>query len=107
MDLIPGAIDVTNNYLEYPEIVVDRIERFTEALGDRSRTIASTGCGLSTLAGYVMVAEDVAWEKLRIMSEGTRVPSPRCAQVPFPLIVSVTPAAGLPGAMIVTGSAST
>jgi 5-methyltetrahydropteroyltriglutamate--homocysteine methyltransferase len=48
-----------------------------EALGDRSRVIASTDCGFSTFAGYVMVGEDVAWEKLRIMSEGARLASER------------------------------
>jgi 5-methyltetrahydropteroyltriglutamate--homocysteine methyltransferase len=77
MILIPGVVDVTNNYLEHPEVVADRIERFVEALGDRSRVIASTDCGFSTFAGYVMVAEDVAWEKLRIMSEGARLASER------------------------------
>ena len=77
MILIPGVIDVTNNYLEHPEVVADRIERVVEALGDRSRVIASTDCGFSTFAGYVMVGEDVAWEKLRIMSEGARLASER------------------------------
>lgn len=77
MILIPGVIDVTNNYLEHPEVVADRIERFVEALGDRSRVIASTDCGFSTFAGYVMVGEDVAWEKLAIMSKGARLASER------------------------------
>ena len=77
MILIPGVIDVTNNYLEHPEVVAERIERVVEALGDRSRVIASTDCGFSTFAGYVMVGEDVAWEKLRIMSEGARLASER------------------------------
>jgi 5-methyltetrahydropteroyltriglutamate--homocysteine methyltransferase len=77
MILIPGVIDVTTNYLEHPEVVADRIERLVEALGDRSRVIASTDCGFSTFAGYVMVGEDVAWEKLRIMSEGARLASER------------------------------
>ena len=77
MILIPGVVDVTNNYLEHPEVVADRIERFVEAVGDRSRIIASTDCGFSTFAGYVMVAEDVAWEKLKIMSEGARLASKR------------------------------
>lgn len=77
MILIPGVIDVTNNYLEHPEVVADRIERIVEALGDRSRVIASTDCGFSTFAGYVMVGEDVAWEKLAIMSKGARLASER------------------------------
>jgi len=77
MILIPGVIDVTTNYLEHPEVVADRIEQFVEAIGDRSRVIASTDCGFSTFAGYVMVGEDVAWEKLRILSEGARLASRR------------------------------
>ncbi|HUN99745.1 MAG TPA: cobalamin-independent methionine synthase II family protein [Bradyrhizobium sp.] len=77
MILIPGVIDVTTNYLEHPEVVADRIERFVEAIGDRSRVIASTDCGFSTFAGYVMVGEDVAWEKLKILSEGARLASRR------------------------------
>lgn len=58
-------------------MVADRIERFAGGLDDRSRVIASTDCGFSTFAGYVMVGEDVAWEKLRIMSEGARLASER------------------------------
>ena len=77
MIIIPGVVDVTNNYLEHPEVVADRIGRFVEVLGDPSRVIVGTDCGFSTFAGYVMVAESVAWEKLRIMGEGARLASQR------------------------------
>ncbi len=77
MLIIPGVIDVTTNYLEHPEVIADRIERFVEVMGDPSRIIVSTDCGFSTFAGYTMVAENVAWEKLRIMSEGARLASQR------------------------------
>lgn len=76
MILIPGVIDVTTNYVEHPEVVADRIKLFVDVMGgDRSRVIAGTDCGFSTVAGYTMVAEDVVWEKLRVLAEGARIAS--------------------------------
>ena len=77
MVLIPGLIDVTTNYLEHPEVVADRIETITNSVGDPKRIIAGTDCGFSTFAGYVMVAHDVVWEKLRMLSEGARLATAR------------------------------
>jgi 5-methyltetrahydropteroyltriglutamate--homocysteine methyltransferase len=78
MVLIPGVIDVTTNYLEHPEVVADRIELFVDVMGgDRSRVIAGTDCGFSTIAGYTMVAEDVVWAKLKVLSEGAKIASKR------------------------------
>ncbi len=76
MVLIPGVIDVTTNYVEHPEVVADRIERFVEVMGgDASRVIAGTDCGFATVAGYTMVAEDVVWAKLAALTEGARLAS--------------------------------
>ena len=77
MVLIPGLIDVTTNYLEHPEVVADRIETITDSVGDPKRIIAGADCGFSTFAGYVMVAHDVVWEKLRMLSEGARLATAR------------------------------
>ena len=78
MILIPGVVDVTTNYLEHPEVVADRIELFVDVMGgDRSRVIAGTDCGFSTIAGYTMVAEDVVWAKLKALSDGARIASKR------------------------------
>jgi 5-methyltetrahydropteroyltriglutamate--homocysteine methyltransferase len=78
MILIPGVIDVTTNYLEHPEVVADRIELFVDVMGgDRSRVIAGTDCGFSTVAGYMMVAEDVVWAKLRALADGASIASRR------------------------------
>lgn len=68
--LYPGCIDVTYNYLEHPGVVAKRIVEFVDVIGDRERVVASTDCGFSTFAGYVMVAEDVAWAKLKALAEG-------------------------------------
>ena len=75
MMLYPGCIDVTYNYLEHPEVVAKRICEFVDVIGDRERVVASTDCGFSTFAGYVMVAPDVAWAKLGALSEGAAIAS--------------------------------
>ena len=72
---LPGCIDVTNNYLEHPELVAKRIVEFASIIGDRERVIASTDCGFSTFAGYIMVAPDVAWAKLGALVEGASIAS--------------------------------
>ena len=73
--MYPGCIDVTYNYLEHPGVVAKRIVEFVNVIGDRERVIASTDCGFSTFAGYVMVAEDVAWAKLKALSDGAALAS--------------------------------
>lgn len=70
MLFMPGVIDSTTNYVEHPEVVADRICQAVEAVGDRSRVIASTDCGFGTFAGSEMVAESVVWAKLRTLREG-------------------------------------
>ena len=67
---MPGVIDSTTNYVEHPEVVADRICQAVEAVGDRSRVIASTDCGFGTFAGSEMVADSVVWVKLRALKEG-------------------------------------
>jgi 5-methyltetrahydropteroyltriglutamate--homocysteine methyltransferase len=77
MLLLPGVIDSTVNYIEHPEVVADRIVQVVEAVGDRSRVIASTDCGFSTFVGTGMVAESVVWAKLRTLKEGADLATAR------------------------------
>jgi 5-methyltetrahydropteroyltriglutamate--homocysteine methyltransferase len=70
MLFMPGVIDSTTNYVEHPEVVADRICQAVEAVGERSRVIASTDCGFGTFAGSEMVAESVVWVKLRTLRAG-------------------------------------
>ncbi len=70
MLLLPGVIDSTTNFVEHPEVVADRICQAVEAVGDRTRVIASTDCGFGTFAGTEAVAESVVWAKLRALREG-------------------------------------
>ena len=77
MLLFPGVVDVTTNYLEHPEVVAERLARIVDVVGERERVIASTDCGFSTFAGYTMVAEDVVWAKLQVLSQGAALASER------------------------------
>ena len=52
--LIPGVIDSSTNYVEHPELVAQRIERYAGIVG-RERVIAGTDCGFGTFAGYAKV----------------------------------------------------
>jgi len=72
MILVPGVIDSTTNFVEHPEVVADRICQAVEAVGDRTRVIASVDCGFGTFAGSDMVAESVVWAKLAALAEGAR-----------------------------------
>jgi 5-methyltetrahydropteroyltriglutamate--homocysteine methyltransferase len=77
MLLLPGVIDTTTNYVEHPEVVADRIDAAVEAVGDRTRVIASTDCGFGTFAGSEMVAHSVVWAKLGALTEGAAIASRR------------------------------
>lgn len=69
--LVPGLIDTTTNFVEHPEVVADRLERFVAVLGPE-RVIASTDCGLASFAGFGAVEPEIAWAKLATLAEGTR-----------------------------------
>jgi len=75
--LIAGVIDPLTNIVEHPEVVADRIERVAAAVGDPSAVLAANDCGFDTMAGWGRVAPDVAWAKLRSLSEGARIASAR------------------------------
>jgi 5-methyltetrahydropteroyltriglutamate--homocysteine methyltransferase len=70
MLFLPGVIDSTTNFVEHPEVVADRLCQAVEAVGDRSRVIASVDCGFGTFAGSELVAESVVWAKLQTLKEG-------------------------------------
>ena len=67
--LVPGVIDSTTNFVEHPELVAQRITNFTNIVG-RERVIAGSDCGFGTFAGFGSVAPDIAFAKLKSLSEG-------------------------------------
>ena len=74
--MIPGLLSTTTNYIEHPELVAERIERFAQVVG-RERVIAGTDCGFGTFAGFGPVEPDIAYLKLRSLVEGAQIASSR------------------------------
>jgi 5-methyltetrahydropteroyltriglutamate--homocysteine methyltransferase len=74
--LVPGVLTTTTNYIEHPELVAERLERFAHIVG-RERVMAGTDCGFGTFAGFGPVEPDIAYLKLRSLVEGTRIASRR------------------------------
>ena len=74
--LIPGAVSHCVYQVEHPELVAQRIERFAGVVG-RENVIAGNDCGFATSAAGDEVHPDVAWAKLRSLSEGARLATQR------------------------------
>ncbi len=76
--LVPGVIDSTSNYIEHPELVAQRLERFTAIVGP-DRVMAGTDCGFGTWSGYGAVDPEICWAKLGALAEGARIAAQRQA----------------------------
>lgn len=74
--LAPGVIDTCSNYVEHPELIAQRIERFAAIVG-KDRVIGSTDCGFGTFAGYGKIDPIVTWKKLRALREGADIADSR------------------------------
>ncbi len=74
--LAPGLIDTCSNYVEHPELIAQRMERFIDIVG-ADRVIASTDCGFGTFAGYGKIDPDVTWKKLSNLRAGADLAASR------------------------------
>ncbi|MEM9855614.1 MAG: epoxyalkane--coenzyme M transferase, partial [Pseudomonadota bacterium] len=74
--LVPGVVDSTTNFVEHPELVAERIAKFTDIVG-AERVIAGSDCGFGTFAGFGAVDPDIAYAKLGSLSEGARLATSR------------------------------
>ena len=75
--LCPGVIEVQSNYIEHPELVAQRIQRYADVVG-RENVMAGTDCGFSIHVGQAAIDPKVAWLKLQALAEGVRIASQRC-----------------------------
>jgi 5-methyltetrahydropteroyltriglutamate--homocysteine methyltransferase len=74
--LVPGVVDSTTNFVEHPELVAQRVERFAGIVG-ADRVVAGSDCGFGTFAGFGAVDPEIAYAKLGALSEGTRLAAAR------------------------------
>jgi 5-methyltetrahydropteroyltriglutamate--homocysteine methyltransferase len=72
--LVPGVVDTTTNFVEHPELVSQRIQRFTDIVG-ADRVIAGSDCGFGTFAGFGAVDPEIAYAKLKALSDGAALAS--------------------------------
>jgi len=69
--LVPGAVDTTTNFVEHPDFVAQRLERFVQIVG-ADRVIAGADCGFGTFTGFGAVDPEIARAKLATLAEGAR-----------------------------------
>ena len=74
--LVPGVVDTTTNFVEHPELVAQRIEKFTNIVGTE-RVIAGSDCGFGTFAGFGAVDPDIAFAKLASLADGAKIATER------------------------------
>lgn len=72
--LVPGVVDTTTNFVEHPELVAQRLERFTAIVG-KDRVMAGSDCGFGTFAGFGAVDPEICYAKLKTLRDGADIAS--------------------------------
>lgn len=70
--ICPGVIEPQSNYIEHPELVAQRLERWAEIV-DPERLMAGVDCGFSVHVGTTTIDPDVAFAKLAALSQGCEI----------------------------------
>jgi 5-methyltetrahydropteroyltriglutamate--homocysteine methyltransferase len=74
--ICPGVIEPQSNYIEHPELVSQRVERWATVV-DPAQLMAGVDCGFSVHVGMQGIDPDVAWAKLEAMAQGCELASRR------------------------------
>jgi 5-methyltetrahydropteroyltriglutamate--homocysteine methyltransferase len=69
--LIPGVVTHSTDVVEHPEVVAQRIARYTRRVG-RDNVIAGCDCGFGGRSH-----PQIAWAKLKSLAEGAALASAR------------------------------
>jgi 5-methyltetrahydropteroyltriglutamate--homocysteine methyltransferase len=70
--LIPGVVGHCSDFIEHPELVAERLQRYAKLVG-RENVMAGTDCGLGPRVGHATIA----WAKFQAMAEGARLATKR------------------------------
>ena len=70
--LIPGCVGHTNDVIEHPELVRQRIVRLANLVG-RENVIAGTDCGFAQSVFGPKIHPDLVWAKFRTLAEGAQL----------------------------------
>jgi len=74
--LIPGMVECQSPYVEHPELIAQRIDRYADRVG-RDNVMAGVDCGFSVHAGSDMIDREVVWAKLAALAQGAAIASRR------------------------------
>ena len=74
--ICPGVIEPQSNYIEHPELVAQRLERWAEVV-EPDRLLAGVDCGFSVHVGTTTIDPDVAFAKLAALSQGSELAAKR------------------------------
>ena len=74
--LVPGVVDTTTNFVEHPELVAQRLDKFKHIVGE-DRVIAGSDCGFGTFAGFGAIDPDIAYAKLEALRDGAALAEDR------------------------------
>ncbi len=69
--LVPGVVTHATNIIEHPELVAERITRYTDRLGAEN-VIAGADCGFGS-----RIHPELGWAKLAVLAEGAALASSR------------------------------
>ncbi|MDG2296973.1 MAG: cobalamin-independent methionine synthase II family protein [Gammaproteobacteria bacterium] len=72
--ICPGVIEPQSNFIEHPELVAQRIERYANLVG-KERVMAGVDCGFSVHVGMQGIDPEVAFAKLRSLADGAAIAS--------------------------------
>jgi len=70
--LIPGVVGHATDFIEHPELVAERLEKYAKLVG-RENVMGGTDCGLGPRVG----SSEIAWAKLEALARGARLASKR------------------------------
>jgi len=72
--LIPGVISHSTVLVEHPELIAQRLKRYTDFMG-RESVIAGSDCGFATFAGSDEVHASIVWAKFEALVKGAQLAS--------------------------------
>ena len=73
--IAPGMLAHASNIVEHPELIAERLLRYTNLVG-RNNVIAGADCGFSSQATYTTeVHPTVLWAKFKALREGADIAS--------------------------------
>jgi len=70
--LIPGVVGHATDFIEHPELVAERLEKYAKLVG-RENVMGGTDCGLGPRVG----SPEIAWAKLEALAKGAKIASKR------------------------------